>query len=175
MLRKPFGPLARMCLNFYLERLSHQPQRKKEKILTKLTVFKLNMLTYFLLIFSKQINLLIKSTLMTPGEGFLLENLGSGEWYICYSVVQEILFPPYFRPTDIIDPFCMYDVWSQLTIKCFRLLPHLTRSSFKVFITKITIIIKTPLSLNTLSSSIPWFQIRWCKPYPILRGTLSGY
>ena len=70
------------------------------------------MLTYFLLIFSKQINLLIKSTLMTPGEGSLLENLGSGEWYInfCYSVVQEILFPPYFRPTDIIDPFCMYDV-----------------------------------------------------------------
>ena len=54
------------------------------------------MLTYFLLIFSKQIYLLIKSTLMTPGEGSLLENLGSGEQYICYSVVQEILFPPYF-------------------------------------------------------------------------------
>ena len=68
------------------------------------------MLTYFLLIFSKQIDLLIKSTLMTPGKGFLLENLGRGVWYICYPVVEKILFPLYFRPIDITDPFRMYDI-----------------------------------------------------------------
>lgn len=110
MLRKPFGLFARMHLNFYLERLSHQPQRKKERFLQKLTVFNLIMETYFLLIFSKQIDLLIKSTLMTPGKGFLLENLGRGVWYICYPVVEKILFPLYFRPIDITDPFRMYDV-----------------------------------------------------------------
>ena len=57
------------------------------------------MLTYFLLIFSKQIDLLIKSTLMTPGEGFLLEDLGSGVWYIlllcCTGNIVPTLFQTY--------------------------------------------------------------------------------
>lgn len=68
------------------------------------------MLTYFLLIFSEQIDLLIKSALMMLGEGFDLENLGRGVWYICYPVVEKILFPLYFKPIDITDPFHMYDV-----------------------------------------------------------------
>jgi len=99
-----------MRLNFYLEDYLTNHKGKKKRFLQKLTVFNLIMLTSFLLIFSEQIDPLIKSTLMTPGEGFLLENLGRGVGYICYPVVEKILSPLYFKPIDITDPFRMCDV-----------------------------------------------------------------